>query len=411
MAFRIFISHSSHTDEDRNFVRRLRESLTNKGYEVLLDLSELQAADDWNKELHEWLAACHAGIVLLTPHSIERPWVLKEATILTWRRSLDTQHFKLFPALFDGVTDAMLEKAKFAPLVIKSLQAVAGKTPEAIANEVAQIIGDPVEVETPLDQLAKVLADLLVPPNAGQSTAEKLARKLGVDEIGWVPNSPPELSRILLIAGRLVRENLGTYSDVYELMKDLLEAMPSISVARKVLALVAPYWVSTDAAVRLCEVAARHERWAIAMNGSYLPKFTIEMYLLRAFPLRGQIYELKLAGGGSENMVQEIIEEVYAALERLWGEDRATARELLDTHPDPLFVALPEAVSDTAALAQLQTEFPHLTFILNPGIDAKSLDAFKSLSNVECIFPAVDPNVEKKVYFDYVRTKGLLRGQ
>jgi hypothetical protein len=187
MAFRIFISHSSHTDEDRNFVQRLRESLTNKGYEVLLDLSELQAADDWNEEIHEWLAACHAGIVLLTPHSIERPWVLKEATILTWRRSLDTRHFKLFPALFDDVTDAMLEKAKFAPLVIKSLQAVAGKTPEAIANEVAQIIGDPMEVETPLDQLAKVLADLLVPPNAGQSTAEKLARKLGVDEKGWVP--------------------------------------------------------------------------------------------------------------------------------------------------------------------------------------------------------------------------------
>jgi len=347
---------------------------------------------------------------LLTPHSIERPWVLKEATILTWRRSLDTRHFKLFPALFDDVTDAMLEKAKFAPLVIKSLQAVAGKTPEAIANEVAQIIGDPMEVETPLDQLAKVLADLLVPPNAGQSTAEKLARKLGVDEKGWVPNSPPELSRILLIAGRLVRENLGTYSDVYQLMKDLLEAMPSISVARKVLALVAPYWVSTDAAGRFCEVAARDERWAIAMNGSYLSKFTIEMYLLRAFPLRGQIYELKLPGGGSENMIQEIIEDVYAALEQLWGEDRATARELLDTHPDPLFVVLPEAVSDAAALAQLQTEFPHLTFILNPGIDANSLDAFKSLSNVECIFPAVDPNVEKKVYFDYVRTTGLLRG-
>jgi hypothetical protein len=186
--------------------------------------------------------------------------------------------------------------------------------------------------------------------------------------------------------------------------------MPSISVARKVLALVAPYWVSTDAAGRFCEVAARDERWAIAMNGSYLSKFTIEMYLLRAFPLRGQIYELKLPGGGSENMIQEIIEDVYAALEQLWGEDRATARELLDTHPDPLFVVLPEAVSDAAALAQLQTEFPHLTFILNPGIDANSLDAFKSLSNVECIFPAVDPNVEKKVYFDYVRTTGLLRG-
>lgn len=408
MAFRIFISHSSHTDIDRNFVQKLADGLTSAGYKVLLDLRELQAADDWNKELHEWLAACHAGVILLTPHSVERPWVLKETTILTWRNSLDAR-FRLFPAVFDGVTDAMLKQQKFAPLVIRSIQKVAAKTPEEIASEIAQIIGPPIEVETPLDQLAKVLADLLVPPNAGKATAEKLARKLGIDEKVWVPNEPPELSRILLIAGRLVREDLGKYPNVYELMKDLLETMPSTSVARKVLGIVAPYWVSTDAAGQLCEVAARKERWAVAMNGSYLRKFTVEMYLLRAFPLRGKIYELKLPGGGSEEMVEDIINDIYAALEALWGEERAMLKDLLATHPDPMFVALPKELSDEAALKQLQNEFPLLTFILNAGTDAKTLDAVKSFTNVECIRPAVDTNVEKAEYFAYVRTAGLLK--
>jgi hypothetical protein len=166
MAFRIFISHSSHTEQDREFVQALAEGLTAKGYKVLLDMRQLRASDDWNKELNEWLAGCHAGILLLTPHSVKRPWVLKEATILTWRRSLDPG-FKLFPRVFEGVSSEMLAQEKFAPLIINSIQKVSNNTPRAIATEIAQIIGAPVEVDTPLDRLAKVLADLLTPPRAG----------------------------------------------------------------------------------------------------------------------------------------------------------------------------------------------------------------------------------------------------
>ncbi|MEA3209618.1 MAG: hypothetical protein QOE70_2675 [Chthoniobacter sp.] len=221
-----------------------------------LDLQELQAADYWNEELHEWLAECHAGVLLLTPHSIERPWVLKEATILTWRSRLD-KRFKLFPALFDGVTSDMLEKGRFAPLVISSLQKVAGKTPEAIAEEIAQIVGPPAERDTPLDELAKTLTDLLVPPHVGGSVAEKLARKLGVDETRWVPGGPPEITRVRWIAGRLVRESLGEYTCVYDLMKDLVSTMSSALIAWQILEIVSPYSVSADAAGRLCEVA----RW------------------------------------------------------------------------------------------------------------------------------------------------------
>lgn len=394
MAFRIFISHSSHTEEEREFVQTLAECLTTAGYQVLLDMRQLRASDDWNKELNEWLAGCHAGILLLTPHSVQRPWVLKEATILTWRRSLDAG-FKLFPRIFEGVSAEILEREKFAPLLINSIQKVSNKTPTAIAREIAQIIGAPVEVETPLDRLAKVLADLLSPPRAGPSTAENLARKLGIDETLWVPNSPADVSHSRLIAGRILRENLGAYLGVYELTKDLLETM-SREFALKALELVAPYWVPGDAAGRLCEITGRGERWAIAMNGALLGEFTVGIYLLRAFPLRGQIYQLKVPGGGSEAMVEETIQDIYAALEAMWGTDRRTVLELLATHPDPLFVVLPVELSAQIPLNRLQGEFPHLTFILSTGEKPDTLDAFATVLNVETLLPAVELNEEKK---------------
>jgi hypothetical protein len=122
MAYRIFISHSSHSDTAKRFVTELRESLQRKGFDVFVEFKDIQSADDWNKEIHERLASCHAGVLLLTPESITRPWVLKEATILTWRRSLQPDCFKLFPIVFDGVTDQALEGQKFGPLVISSIQ-------------------------------------------------------------------------------------------------------------------------------------------------------------------------------------------------------------------------------------------------------------------------------------------------
>lgn len=406
MAYRIFISHSSHSETAKSFVTELSELLRRKGFEVFLEFKDIQSADDWNKEIHERLASCHAGVLLLTPESITRPWVLKEATILTWRRSLQPDCFKLFPVVFDGVTDQALEQQKFGPLVISSIQKIAGRTPEAIAEEIKQVIGAAVETDTPLDQLAAVLADLLAPPVAGRSTAERLARKLGIDETRWAPNEPADLSRVLLIAGRLLQESLGHYKGVYDLMSDLLPTM-SNEFARKTLTIVAPYWVPADAAGRLCEIVNRSQRWAVAMNGVYLRSFSFKMYLRRAFPLREGACQLNLAGGGSEAMIEETVEEIYFALEGLWHAERNIIPKLLATNPDPLFVVLPREVSDEAALGRLESEFPRLTFVLDAGKDAGALDSFAALSHVEALRPALDIGKEERAYLDYLHAESI----
>src|SRR5215510_15754830 len=99
----IFVSHCSKDNElTRKFCQALRSEVGGElgcnpvvdyeklqDYDVLVDFDELQAGKPWPKQLHEWMARCHAAVLLLTPNAVKSPWVLKEATILSWRLSLD----------------------------------------------------------------------------------------------------------------------------------------------------------------------------------------------------------------------------------------------------------------------------------------------------------------------------------
>ena len=96
---RLFVSHSS---KDRELTEEVRDLILPPGEvdptcEILLDIDRLDDGRPWEPYLHEWMARCHAGLVLLTENSVMSDWVLKEATILSWRVSLDPS-FKLFIA-------------------------------------------------------------------------------------------------------------------------------------------------------------------------------------------------------------------------------------------------------------------------------------------------------------------------
>ena len=65
--------------------------------EPLVDYTELGPGVGVASSLHEMMAECQAAVVLLTEHAVKSAWVLKEATILAWRRSLDPS-FTVFVA-------------------------------------------------------------------------------------------------------------------------------------------------------------------------------------------------------------------------------------------------------------------------------------------------------------------------
>ena len=80
---------------------------------MLVDVSGLEVGKPWRRQLHEWMARCGAGLVLLTPSVLKRPeWVLKESIILGWRLDLELK-FSLFFALSPGVTREQFDKCGF----------------------------------------------------------------------------------------------------------------------------------------------------------------------------------------------------------------------------------------------------------------------------------------------------------
>ncbi len=99
MSNSIFISHSSHED-DLRFALELEMALEGAGFTVLLDKTAIQSSADWNQEIYEWMAGCHAAVLLLSKNSVQRPWVLKEAAILKWRWAMASGSFKLFYKIF-----------------------------------------------------------------------------------------------------------------------------------------------------------------------------------------------------------------------------------------------------------------------------------------------------------------------
>ncbi|MGH7507787.1 MAG: toll/interleukin-1 receptor domain-containing protein, partial [Longimicrobiales bacterium] len=243
---RLFVSHSSLDAElTRELCAQLEDTPAQPGYDVLVDYTELKPGVDWPRHLHEYMAHCHAAVLLLTPDSVTSPWVLKEATILAWRRSLDPS-FQLFPVRLSGVDDAVLVKEKFGPLMLELIQRVASDDPAAIANAVRARVGRPdATAWTPFDRLVGRLTDLL--SKVGPETLKEIAERLSVEPPAWRPDVDVREQYVRQIARRILTEDLGGFQGVHQLI-DALSFTPAPENVKQLFRIIAPYWVDAEAA-------------------------------------------------------------------------------------------------------------------------------------------------------------------
>lgn len=72
---RVFLCHGS---EDKPFARRIATDLQTAGIETFFDEWEIRSGDSLRQKIDAGLAGCTHFIALLTPASIERPWVKAE---------------------------------------------------------------------------------------------------------------------------------------------------------------------------------------------------------------------------------------------------------------------------------------------------------------------------------------------
>lgn len=420
----IFVSHSS---KDNPLTRQLCEALRGddaasaqyelavdfeklQHYDVLVDIDELQAGKPWPKQLHEWMARCNMAVLLLTANAVKSPWVLKEATILAWRLSLDTS-FRFVTVRFADVSDADLSKGGFDPLILGEIQTLAGGDVAYIAAEVGKALSAAVVEETPFDSLCAALEDLAqdVKPN----TLRTLGEKMGVPRAAWRPDVDQRQLYVRAIAASLLSEGLGGYGGTHQLVKDLV-ATTSTETVKKILDIVAPYWVDAEAAGQLPLLAAKQPHPAIAIDGACVARYTADMYVRKAYGLDRLQRVLPIPSGNAGDLVDHIMRELYRRAiraERTGGGSGALSAEQLaeatrhyDRSQLQHFVVLSKPYPAPDQMTELAKHFPKLVFLL--WTDSGLLDG--ELKGVVRLRPPVAVDEEERQYAAYLDARELI---
>jgi formylglycine-generating enzyme required for sulfatase activity len=125
---RIFISYSR---KDMPFADRLEAALKARGFETLIDRTEIYAFEDWWKRIQALIGRADTIVFVLSPDAVASDVALKEVA-----------------------HGAMLNK-RFAPIVCRQVEI--GAVPEAVRRLNFIFFDDPAHFEASADQLAQAL--------------------------------------------------------------------------------------------------------------------------------------------------------------------------------------------------------------------------------------------------------------
>jgi TIR domain len=354
-------------------------------FELVVDFDKLQEGAPWPDQLHEWLARCHAGLILLTPDAVRSPWVLKETTILSWRHSRDRENFRLFVVKHPDVNDSVLEAEKFAPLDLPKEQWIRTLDPVEIANRVIQRLGAAPPPRTPYDELVGKLTDLL--DDVKEGTRRNVAEEVCVDPHAWRSDRDTTTQYCEAMARRLLNGSLGRLDGIGGLMKALVDTTP-VETLEGIFQLVAPYWVDTAAAGVLPLVAAADPPGVAAMNGVRVPVYTARMYATRAHMSALTYIYIPVPGAHAGDVVADATREICARICRLRNRTMTEAEVIDDLSFSelPIYVVLSQ-VPVPVDLDALRSKFRTVTFVVSTG---DRLDRDLDVADARFVEPEID---------------------
>jgi len=371
METKLFVSHSSHSDVSKTRLRTVCQKLKDSGFFVLVDYEEIESGDAWRDRIHASLAECQAALILFDEEALRSPWVLKEATILSWRRALEKENFRLLPVRLGSVKKDDLDTKQFTPLLLNEIQhVVSGDADSIVAAVLASVkpgSGSPSLLELLVGDIATQL-ELL---NVSDSTLEIVARQQNPD-IKFTQGESRRAKFAELLARRLFRTGPACLSAAVDLLNALGSASTR-SVIDKIAQLIAPLWVEPDAAALLERAFARSGDFQdLAFYSAKLRTFTqfaAEDYVRRAY-LRSAVYTLlkveEVSDGDEVNHVIERIRDHARKLSQIHSDDDdAETDEYINGEFTnvPAFAILPRVLDETE-LEQLRKKYPRLTFLM-----------------------------------------------
>jgi hypothetical protein len=106
---RVFLSHAG---SDTWIARQIARGIRTSGAQPFLDEAEIQAGQDFESEILSFLKRAHELVVLLTPWSLDRPYVWAELGA-AWIRKIP------IVVLLQGVSINELQNRPGAPVFLK----------------------------------------------------------------------------------------------------------------------------------------------------------------------------------------------------------------------------------------------------------------------------------------------------
>ncbi|MEF8731811.1 MAG: toll/interleukin-1 receptor domain-containing protein [Candidatus Accumulibacter meliphilus] len=334
-ALKLFISHSSRlrpasaddAEAQANWqllqdtCKALKAEYSDK-IEILVDYEGLHPGDDWERRLNEWLAECHAAIILFSRRALDGSnWVKKEAAILSWRAQLDPD-FPFFPVLLDQQSSAEdLDKEFFGTLRITRTQCITDvTTAQQILGGIKPKLKDHPAIlrgtaKTPFEQLLEAVESVIV-EQVKLHSLEQLWRLLF--PATTLPSTHADYASAL--ARHMLNEGEKSLERFQAVLNNTLPH-PHRERAEELLKFVRALWVDAGAAGQI--PAARSHGKCLALNGNYLAHsdselahkkhfFTLDRYLERAWPGTAQIRVIPISDVSSQDAIQGEIRKVYA---------------------------------------------------------------------------------------------------
>lgn len=347
------------------------------GLDVFLDVrGGLAAGDVWQDGLHQALRSCSGAVVLLSPESLQSGWVLKEATILSWRVFLG-EPIRVVPVVL-GVSDTQIREKGFGAVNLDAIQWV--KVRDATEAERNRAVDEVVEALTPVAQTG-----LRSDQTEWKSTAERWVIELADQLRATVPAGREQgyltqMYRALSIepqdrdrAGddpfRDIAVSLLT-ADTSAVLRVLNEVAPTNRLEREELQTrVRSLWVDAAAANKLPHVAGQSR--VIALDGEEVE--SARDYVARAYCTRIRADRVLAPNDTSDGTKEQAITMVEDRLNDYLPIDVRSELEADVAENGPVFVILGPGLTRADVLKTLTEKYdPLLTFIVLAGPDPRT---------------------------------------
>jgi TIR domain len=362
---KIFISHSTKTEEARAFLDAVADALR-EDFDVRLDATGLKGGDDWRAKLYEWMEEVHGAVLLLTSEALDSKFVQIEASVLSWRRFRQPK-FVLLPVLVGGVGVEELSKGIFGEMELNRIQAVSLENPPALAAEVARLLRVLKERDTP--RTAKEALEHRVIKLLKRENEEEDLLDAGREALGWTNRSfasgedcCEKFARDLMSA--------DTRAACAAVMK-LAEG--GMSRALELLHLVVPSWIEEEAARPIAKLALGGlPRLAVSLNAA--DRWTLHAYIGRSChtSLSHGLDVCELTPPGTQDSLNHFRRQILDYFKPKDPFAPPTTPEEVkgfiksrDELARPVFVVFPPGyVPDAPLLDSLRAEFETVTFFV-----------------------------------------------